>query len=465
MNKILITGIAAMCLFGVTACGGSKDKDDDKDDAGVVVVDGGTDAGVEDAGVEDAGVQDAGVEDGGVNDPCAACGPDQICKDGKECADSDYGDDCTQATFTERCDGNVAVYCSSRGVTPLYCDNIWGEGVSKCSDVEDWGVDCVIPCDEEDSGEKITKCTVMGDDVGAMVTVKCAPLVAGGFGAYLDEDPAACSSGACADDGLTCQKLHPDEGNTCVAADYPDRCAGNVVAWCQDGKVLASDCGDTDHYEEGSVCLFASVYGGAFCFGPDMVCELPDATHPDTEVFCDADEDQSGDLFTAVTQRICAATDTAGTGVWALDEDVDPEVCDPDETCMIGDGDACVAIDSSVGTACNPASDTVVCSSNGVAILKCDSTSSTWVVDTQCVVYDRVCKVFEGEADCYEDLPCTEVEAIKNECVAFEIWGMVMYSVDEFQCSQADDGSKLWVATGEYEMCDDTCQPGASVCD
>jgi|GEM_PF-6754661 hypothetical protein len=475
-GKLLVTGITALSLMGLAACGG-KDKKDDEADASVVIQDAGvtdTDAATEDGGPapEDAGSPDAG-NDAGEGDEDAGPGPggcpaDKPYKLGGTCYG--VGDECDE-TFPEGCANGNAVYCKIDGTVDVI---VCGEGTT-CGVATDkleidwdgnyaWGVDCMIPC--EKSGDVFTMCGSEAYD-GYEIEYACSHLRGGGLGAYWREQNE-CFHGCDEEEGA-CILLAPDEGKWCTPTAmtdveaYPQHCTDDgYVVFCQTNQVVVGIC----DREAGYACHALSDNSYAGCYTSDDMCDSLGAVS-DKKCFVQLD----GQEF--VVSYTCRETTENGVYVWKMNTDnpTDYEKCDVNCVDATETEEAhCGQLDSRIGQSCtkDEAETGNICGDNDV-VLSCysDGTQRTWHSADNCKGKGETCLTTAAgtSAACYGSATgCTQGEANTHHCSEHEGMGTTLVMSFTYACTEMSDGSFHRISAGSDNCGNAGCNESTGLC-
>jgi|GEM_PF-945769 len=459
MRNLLIAGLAAMSLIAFGACGGDEEEPSTKEctsnadctDASKPVCDNGTcvaDSTVTEGCVTNADctdpalpicdngtcVADSTVSEGcATNDDCAdpalpicdngtcVAAPASNCPDGQyeidgTCyAEGDACDSQNETLFMGGCIGNTAVYCSYGAIVVNACD----EGMA-CGIDEDVGATCFKACDEVN--EVISECVTSVDGVNAQVDYLCVALTNGSLGAmYIGGQE--CSAG-CDAETNKCVKLVEDEGEACDAT-FVERCDGDIVVYCQDGEVVAGDCGGE---ATATACGYSAEDNYADCVVPSS-CEQETA---------DAFECVTGadrEIYSLKTVCVSASDNTYG----------EIEIASACAHGCDSETQECIKLVDNEGEKCSTTGENAFVESCGGA----DGNVIVYCGDGVVTAYDcglNSCLTLKDGnwANCFtEESSCEEGDEMEKSCY-------YNYS-EEYTCAEMSDGQYHYYLTAETE--------------
>ena len=182
-------------------------------------------------------------------------------------------DDPCDETFVEFCNGNSTVYCSSKGTVVIAdCTDDGGCSIIKQKDgtkevATAWCRGAFENCTDADATEPYTVpyCITEEYEETEYAYESLHYCIKNTENTYTAIDGLNMNIGSmcratCNADNTGCEKLHPEEGNTCDKDTYVDKCAKSVAVNCDEGVVTALDCSEYEGYEcvagaEGASCL------------------------------------------------------------------------------------------------------------------------------------------------------------------------------------------------------------------
>jgi len=159
--------------------------------------------------------------DDGCGGSCGGCADGQMCKFGK-CEVVE--DPCLGITWEGCCEGNTLHYCEAGGILSLECGNA-GCGWNAAQNFYD--------CSQSGSDPSGTN---PKDCPGGECIPNCADKNCG-------NDGCGGSCGTCSE-GWYCNNGICAGGSDCGDVTYSGLCEGNVLVWCEEGKLFEADCGE-----------------------------------------------------------------------------------------------------------------------------------------------------------------------------------------------------------------------------
>ena len=192
--------------------------------------------------------------DDGCGGSCGQCGAGQLCQYGK-C--NDVEDPCLGITWEGCCDGATLHYCEDIQLTAIECGDAgcgWnsqagyydckqaGADPSGANPIACPGVECIPNCADK----------VCGDNGCGGSCGICGP-------------NQYCDSGMCIG------------GDGCGDVTYAGKCEGNVLVWCENGKLYEADCSQLPGDYKCEYAEPAEQEAGYYCV-PQPDCE-PDCTN------------------------------------------------------------------------------------------------------------------------------------------------------------------------------------------
>jgi len=188
------------------------------------------------------------------------------------------GTACVSGTDKKKCDGkDVILSCGTDNKWVAYsCSNDIASG-SECGDLNDGdGVYCYYACDTEGAGNY---CEEYDGDWYSEDAV-CTSNGAGQMYWVPDYDKEIECDDECDQETGMCSKLVDDQYDDCDDT-FVERCDGEIVVYCNEGKVDALDCGSAAGYS----CAATTVNGAKYtdCVSEANKCDAPSST---AEPFC-----------------------------------------------------------------------------------------------------------------------------------------------------------------------------------
>ena len=205
------------------------------------------------------------------------------------------GQRCAAEEFSDRCENDVAILCIDGIIEAENCAEL-GENYT-CRIAPNGKRQCIEKCTEPDHIK--TQCETVGAwDV--TYTYQCTE-TENNIYYYLLKDYEICS-GHCNATSDACLKLLPEEGEFCDSFEFSPYCSDNILGYCEDNSIFATDCAAS-----GAVC--ETIDGTADCYAGYDICDNVGAI----DTYC-----METDWYGAVTYHYICSTADSGISYWAL---------------------------------------------------------------------------------------------------------------------------------------------------
>ena len=155
------------------------------------------------------------------------------------CDDTKLGVACNATEFSEKCHGELPVYCDEdEGVTSIYGESCHEGSDYICGIDADGYSDCFVPCSM--LGEVKIYCSDNGQYNGTVVTDTCTDIGYHrlGYISSYQKCHGPCIDGKCMD-----YSHIPQLGDYCDPSTYHEICVSNVALYCSNNKItIYEDC-------------------------------------------------------------------------------------------------------------------------------------------------------------------------------------------------------------------------------
>lgn len=228
------------------------------------------------------------------------------CEGGTYTKGGKAGESCFPDIYTDSCSSeNAVLSCDTYtySVESLTC-----ESDSPCAVSADGYADCATSCQQGDADIKV--CSSFYS-----VTQSCMATSDGKYAYFMSDYEVCdnhCKDGACVD------KILDKEGESCDSSSYADTCTGDILSYCYEGTVYATNCAAYN-----APCRLAGGYGDCFDKSSECTTVGEKQTACQTSYFgdyfveyeCKAEDGNTGkNLLVPVNEAYCNnACNTEGT--------------------------------------------------------------------------------------------------------------------------------------------------------